>query len=496
MEAAEQFIPAPFTIEAINAKGTRCPCGGHPFSVKVKGPSGANVDAPIVDNGDGTYNVSYTPVESGPHNVVVTLEDKHLPGSAFKVFAKPAVADASKSLAYGPGLEAATAGQEAPFTVEFRNQNGDKIPSGGHPLKVTVTGPFGEVPVNQKDNGDGTVSVSYKPLDVGTHTVDVKLDGKPVADSPYNVHSEAPDGSANFKNTYAEGPGLEDGNTTAEPTHYKIFTVDRHGNPVKSGGAPVEATIIGPNGDLVDANVKDNGDGTYTVDYHATEPGEYTVENILRNPFRPISFEHIKNSPKKVNILPGTDANNSRAYGPGLEDGILDTLPTHFTIQAADRNGKPMDKGGDPFTVDIKDGNGNPVPADVKDNGDGTYHVAYKPNGPGPQTVDVKLKDKSIKGCPKTINIKAGASAGHSVVENFTFTVQAKTAAGEDRTEGGEDFKVAITGPNGPVNTVDLKDRGDGKYFVSYKLPGHGEYSISVTVNGQNISGSPWKQVN
>jgi len=179
-----------------------------------------------------------------------------------------------------------------------------------------------------------------------------------------------------------------------------------------------------------------------------------------------------------------------------LEDGILDTLPTHFTIQAADRNGDKMDKGGDPFDVSIKDAKGNAVPADIKDNGDGTYDVAYKPNGPGPQKVNVNLKGKPIKGAPFTVGIKAGASAAFSVVENFTFTIQAKTGAGEDRGEGGENFQVHINGPSGPVDTVDLKDRGDGKYFVSYRLPRKGEYTISVTVNGENIQGSPWKQIN
>jgi len=57
-------------------------------------------------------------------------------------------------------------------------------------------------------------------------------------------------------------------------------------------------------------------------------------------------------------------------------------------------------------------------------------------------------------------------------------------------------FEVKIAGPKGPVNTVELKDLGDGKYFVSYRLPEvNGEYTISATVNGENIKGSPWKQV-
>jgi len=105
------------------------------------------------------------------------------------------------------------------------------------------------------------------------------------------------------------------------------------------------------------------------------------------------------------------------------------------------------------------------------------------------------LKGKPIKGAPYKVGVKAGASAAYSVVENYTFTIQAKTTAGENRNEGGEDFKVSIAGKNGPV-VAELRDLNDGRYAVSYRLPeATGEYTISVTVNGENIKGSPWKQV-
>jgi filamin len=495
LEGGEVFIETEFTIEAVNAKGTICPCGGHPWNVKIKGPK-SDVDFKLEDFENGTYRVSYTPVDQGVHSISITIYDKHIPKSAFKVFINPAVADASKSLAYGPGLEGGVTGADSPFTVEVRNRNGDKIPAGGQNVEVKVKGPFAEIPANKVDNKDGTHSVTYRPLDVGEHTVEVNIDGKPVANSPFKLFVDAPEGSANWENSYAEGPGLEDGNTTAEPTHYTIHTVDKNGNPVKKGGSPVAVEIIGPDGSPVDADLKDNNDGTFTVTYHPTEPGDYTVESILRNPFRPTSYEHIKNSPKTVHVEPGTDASKSFAHGPGLEDGILDTLPTQFTIQAADRDGKKMDKGGDPFDVKIKDAKGNDVPFDLKDNNDGTYTVDYKPNGPGEHTVDVNLRGKPIKNAPHKVGVKAGSSAAYSLVEGYTFTIQAKTATGENRVEGGENFEVSITGPNGPVNTVELKDLGNGKYFVSYQLPeDKGEYKISATVNGENIKGSPWNQI-
>jgi hypothetical protein len=39
-----------------------------------------------------------------------------------------------------------------------------------------------------------------------------------------------------------------------------------------------------------------------------------------------------------------------------------------------------------------------------------------------------------------------------------------------------------------------VADKGDGTYFVQYKLPESGEYSVDVLLNNRHIKGSPWKQ--
>jgi len=192
-------------------------------------------------------------------------------------------------------------------------------------------------------------------------------------------------------------------------------------------------------------------------------------------------------------VQPGTDASQSIAFGPGLENGIPDTLPTSFTIQAKDRDGKNMKNGGDPFEVKIQGPNGN-IPATVKDNEDGTYTVAYQPQDAGKHKIDVNLKGKPIKDAPFSVLVKEGADDSHSCIEGFTFTIRAKTKKNQNKKDGGDDFKVAIQGPRGDVPDVKVKDIGDGTYLVSYKLPDSGEYSVHVTLNGKHIQGSPWKQ--
>jgi len=152
-----------------------------------------------------------------------------------------------------------------------------------------------------------------------------------------------------------------------------------------------------------------------------------------------------------------------------------------------------MKRGGDPFEVKIQGPKG-PVDAKITDNQDGTYNVDYQPSTAGKHRIEVNLKTRPIKDAPFTVMVKEGADESNSFIENFTFTIRAKTKKGENRKDGGDDFKVDIQGSGGAVPNVSLKDVGDGTYFCSYKLPGPGAYTVNVTLNGKHIKGSPWKQ--
>jgi len=494
LEKGEAGIPAEFKIESINGDGRRVPIGGHPFKVDITTPSGGKLPAEIKDNNNGLYDVVYTPTEPGNHKVAVTLFDQHIAQSPFNVPIMPAEADASKCKAYGPGLEKGEIGKPGQFTIESVNKLGNRIKQGGTPFEVVVDGPYNtKIPCKVKDNNDGTYACEYLPVDKGPHTVNVNLKGKPVADSPYKLdvaYSSDPN-VADPTQSYAKGPGLEPGVNTSEPAEFTIYSVNSAGKPVKVGGNPFDVQITGPKGDIVPAEVKDNNDGTYKVTYQPTEEGKHNVDVVLRNKDKPLFYDHIKNSPITVDVEPGTDASKCIAYGPGLEDGILDTLPQEFTIEARDKKGNPVKEGGHPFKVDIKGPNG-PVPADITDNNDGTYKVKYQPKGAGPYNIDVKLDDKHIKDAPFKVRIDAGASPDTSCIESYSFVVRSKLADGSNKKKGGEDFACKITG----AATVEptLKDIGDGTYLVTYSLPKAGKYEISVTLNGKNIKGSPWTQ--
>jgi len=415
------------------------------------------------------------------------------------VYVNPSRPDPTRCRCFGPGLEPGNeAHKPANFTIQAVNRLGDDITNGGHPFHVEVVDPYGQKkPADIVDNRDGTYSVQYHPADPGDHVVHVSLNRDPVANSPYHVPIGWNSDMACPNNSYAEGPGLEPGLKNTEEGVFTIYAVKPDGNPQDKGGDLFDVHVEDPNRELVVPTIVDNGDGTYEVRYHPTVPGQYHVDVIQRNPEKPLFYDHVKNSPVVVDIAPGADPSQCIAYGPGLERNNLDTHPAQFTIQARDCFGNDIREGGDPFLVDAVGPAGQPIPVEVLDNHDGTYTCVYHPTEAGPHDLAVTLDDAHIKGSTFHVDIKPGAWADNTTIENYSFTVRTRDKRGKDKTFGGENVAVRIVTPSGrEVEGIKVVDVGNGTYHVMYKLSGEevGEYQVEVTINGEHISGSPFIQ--
>jgi len=490
LEAAETGISAPFTIQLRNKAGQNItnPIKEYNPEVLFQGPS-PGLKANVKYNGDGTYSCDYVASQPGKHVISINLEGQPIQKSPWNVPVDRAPADASQSKVHGPGVDGPVVqGQDAPFTIEAINRLGDKITTGGDAFQVTVTGPNNrklDAPV--KDNGDGTHSVSYKPVDYGEHTVAVTLNGAPVAKSPYTVVAKRPAGYPSAQHCYAEGPGLQGGNT-AEPGVFTIHAIDENGNKVTPPANPFLVTVTAPNGDDLDAKVTDNKDGTYGVEYQATQVGKHAIVVGLKNPVVPTQFEHIKDSPFSVDIAQGTSADKTLVYGPGVEDGKpQDNLPTNFTIESRDRDGNKVPVGGDDFAVKITGPNGD-VPAKVTDNGDGTYNVEYSPEDAGAHKIEVTLRGKPVAKSPYHVNVREGADHAKSGVGKVTMTIQARTKSGKEMTKGGEPYTCTIN--DGAVE-ANFKDLNNGKYKLVFEPAAGQAIKINFLVNGKDIKGSP-----
>lgn len=196
-----------------------------------------------------------------------------------------AEADASRSIAEGPGLLGGQQHVESTFTIHAVSVDGTFLTTGGHRFMVTIAQPE-PTATKVKDNHDGTYSVAYTPALPGTYVVEVTLGGSPIRDAPFTVPVKpAPSASRSF----AEGPGLGV-SVAGEETSFTIHAIDEAGNPRADGGDSFSVDIHGPGG-RVPTQTTDNEDGTYTVRFTLPAAGAYVVKvtyqgrHILGSPY-------------------------------------------------------------------------------------------------------------------------------------------------------------------------------------------------------------------
>lgn len=167
--------------------------------------------------------------------------------------------------------------------------------------------------------------------------------------------------------------------TTAAPINslqqFRVITQD-------AGRADFAVSITSPSGMRVRAHVVPTHEG-YLVNFTPTELGEYLLS---------IQFggQPISSTPYRFTCTPGGDASAVRAWGPGLEGGIV-CRPAEFVIDTREAG-----QGGLGVTVE------GPCEAAIncRDNGDGTCAVAYLPTEAGPYTINITFNERHIHGSP------------------------------------------------------------------------------------------------
>lgn len=174
----------------------------------------------------------------------------------------------------GPGLDKAIVDKPNEFVINTKD-------AGAGNLGLAIEGPA-EAKITCKDNGDGTCTVSYIPIEKGDHEINVKFADEHVPGSPFVVPAFMPVDASKVK---CRGDGL---NKNVDASFPQEFTVDAS----KAGEAPLEVEITGPDRKPRKPDIKDNKDGTYTVKYVPDVEGEsvafalhltYIFQSLLLN---------------------------------------------------------------------------------------------------------------------------------------------------------------------------------------------------------------------
>uniref|UniRef100_A0A8C1F8L6 Filamin A, alpha (actin binding protein 280) n=1 Tax=Cyprinus carpio carpio TaxID=630221 RepID=A0A8C1F8L6_CYPCA len=461
---------AVFTVETISA-------GQGEVLVYVEDPAGHREEAKVTANNDKnrTYSVFYVPKVTGQHKVTVLFAGQHISKSPFEVDVGMAQGDSSKVTAQGPGLE--PAGNIANKSTYF-----DVYTAGAGVGEVEVvimdpSGKKGTVECSVEDKGNSSYRCTYKPTQEGQHTIYITFAGGQISKSPYTVHvGEA----CNPSLCKAKGRGLQPkGLRIKETAEFKVYTKG-------AGTGDLKVTIKGPKGLEEPCKKKDLGDGVYSFEYYPTTPGNYIITITWGG-------QHIPRSPFEVKIGSEAGPQQVRAWGPGLESGVVGKS-ADFVVEAL---------GDDVGTLGFSVEGPSPAKIECDDKGDGSCDVRYWPTEPGEYAVHVLCKNEDIQLSPFMAEVvpapgkdfypdkvKAHGpglqSSGLSVGKPAEFTVDAKLG-------GKAPLKIQAQDRDGKPVDVQVKDNGNGTYSCSYTPRKPLKHTVMVSWGGVNIPESPFR---
>ncbi len=169
-------------VDLEDAFGNPAPGQADRIAVQVTGTNPGTAGA-AVDEGAGRYTVTYRPTRSGADQIVVRVNGTALPAGALTSTVSPGAAEASTSTADVPASWRILNGP-VPIQVDVRDAHGNLRAGLTDEVMVQVDG---GTPQPATPNGDGTYTASFSPSRLGDVRVDITLNGRAIAGSPYTV---------------------------------------------------------------------------------------------------------------------------------------------------------------------------------------------------------------------------------------------------------------------------------------------------------------------
>ncbi|XP_067446272.1 filamin-C-like isoform X1 [Thunnus thynnus] len=429
------------TVITVDAKAA----GKGKVTCKVLTPQGMEVDMDVVENHDGTFDIYYTAPEPGKYVITIRFGGQNIPKSPFHVMAtnEPVASPDTVDPLFRP----------VNFLVPFMPQQGEitgevRMPS-GKTARPHIT-----------DNKDGTITIKYQPTERGLHEMDIKYEGNHIPGSPLQFFVDA----VNSGLVTAYGPGLSYGMVNKAAT----FTVVTK----NAGEGGLSLAVEGPS--KAEITCKDNKDGTCTVSYLPTAPGDYNVIVKFDN-------KHIPGSPFTAKITG--------------DDAITRTSQLNVGT-AADVSLKIAETDLSSLTASIRAPSGNEEPCLLKRLPNRHIGISFTPKEVGEHEVSVRKNGVHVANSPFKIMVgqsEIGEASrvkafGKGLVEARTFEMAEFFV--DTRNAGYGGLALSIEGPS--KVDINCEDVEDGTCRVTYCPTEPGSYTVNIKFAEKHIPGSPF----
>jgi hypothetical protein len=394
-------------------------------------------------------------------------------------------APASIELVTGDG-QTVTVGSPLPIapSVLVKDATGNGV--AGVPVSFVITGGGGTVTGEDQVTGAaGTATVGSWTLGKapGANTLEARISTGGVSGNPVVFHATGQPGPLSpEKSTVAAAPATIGASTGAAFSTITVTATDDFGNPLPNVQVAISAT--GAGNALVQPSGPTNDKGQAVGRFSSTSPGDHVVSATVNGSTAG------RTATVKVTAGPPVASASSAEVGPGTAGA-----PTAVAVHLKDASGNPV--SGAAAKVSIEVSGANSAGGTVTETGNGDYTFSYTPTRTGTDQVRVRVDGAEVPGSPFASVVSAGpADPGQTTADvpglfsfSTTITVTAKDAQGNVLGRGG-DAVVISSDATAPVTAA---DQGNGTYSAVFAPPSSfTTYSVTITINGVPIAGSPF----
>ena len=277
------------------------------------GGSNAGIFAGVSNTSTGNYSATYTPMHFGNDTVSITLGGIHIPGSPFTSLVSGVATNIIANVPNG------NVGEVTNISLQINNSIGNPVSSIPGDFQITVSGANNGVSVGLTNNGNGSYTAQYNPLNFGTDLIAITFAGVAIPGSPFSsfissitpgINASVPDGKVDTTTTIA------------------LQINDSFGNPVANATGDFAISISGANSESF-VGITGYGNGRYVAQYNPLNFGADLISISFAGTAIPGSpFTSIVSSLNPELAITGT---NSGSIGQTL----------HFTATGFDDSTSP-----------------------------------------------------------------------------------------------------------------------------------------------------------
>jgi hypothetical protein len=381
---------ASFDITAVDALGIRLLQGGAVFTLQAT-PSGSNSvqstpTSNIVDNGDGTYTVTYSTSAAGVYTLSLSSGNTpvtSLSGRTIRVLPGPSVASKT-TLAGNFTPSAITAGQAVQASILPMDAYGnpvvynDNYPASKDMFTIRITPILntngspkeGAVTTLKNQTYQATAALATR----GSYQLQILLAGQPIA-TPPTVVTVSPGLASPFRSSL-QGLGLTRTWTAGIPIEVDLYPYDDFSNYIDPAITTCWANFTSTSGSSTSIPCT-RYQGIQRIYQGIPVAGTYIMTVTLsQNGF--LGANVAIGSPQQIIVAAGAPFSKlCSASGPGVSTGGQAGQPTSFTVTVRDAYNNPVVK---PTTVSVQVVNvatGVRIDGTVTSNNDGNLMATY-----------------------------------------------------------------------------------------------------------------------